>query len=94
MRAEDPASRVLRESEERFRALASAAREAILIHEQGVVREVNHAFSELLGYTREEIIGQSGMIFIAPEDRDTVRESMMVPSGTQTSIVTLITKSG
>jgi PAS domain S-box-containing protein len=85
---------VLRESEERFRALASAAREAILIHEQGVVREVNHAFSELLGYTREEIVDQDGMIFIAPEDRDAVRESMMVPSGTQTSIVTLITKSG
>ncbi|HEY2406514.1 MAG TPA: PAS domain-containing protein [Polyangiaceae bacterium] len=85
---------MLRESEERFRALASAAREAILIHEQGVVREVNHAFSELLGYTREEIVDQDGMIFIAPEDRDAVRESMMVPSGTQTSIVTLITKSG
>src|SRR5260221_14795456 len=67
MSVEDPEARALRESEERFRALSDAAREAVLIHENGVVQDVNQAFTALLGYPRTEVIGQYGSLFIAPD---------------------------
>jgi PAS domain S-box-containing protein len=81
--------------EERFRALARAAREAVIIHEGGVVREINDAFTRLLGFTREEVLGKSGLeVFIAPESRAEVLASMRLPGPGGTSEVTVLTKSG
>src|SRR5450755_4182390 len=97
MSAEDPEARALRESEERFRALSDAAREAVLIQESGIVREVNQAFTTLLGYTRDEMIGQSGMKFISPESWPIVQAAIRDaeqggPGGT--AEITLIAKNG
>jgi two-component system cell cycle sensor histidine kinase/response regulator CckA len=97
MSAEDPEARALRESEERFRALSDAAREAVLIQESGIVREVNQAFTALLGYTRAEIVGQSGMLFISPESWPIVQAAIRDaeqggPGGT--AEITLIAKNG
>ncbi len=58
MSEEDPEARALRESEQRFRALSEAAREAVFINENGIIREANRALLALLGYTREELIGR------------------------------------
>ncbi|HEY1535294.1 MAG TPA: PAS domain-containing protein, partial [Polyangiaceae bacterium] len=74
---EEPEARALRESEERFRALAEAAREAILINEDGIIREVNSALTQMLGYTRDELLGRDGLeLIIAPESRAAVLESI------------------
>ena len=94
MSEEDPDARALRESEQRFRALSEAAREAILINENGVIREVNQALVNLLGYNREELIGRSGLELIAPECRDTVIASIRSNGPGGTSEVSWITKSG
>ena len=94
MSEEDPDARALRESEQRFRALSEAAREAILINENGVIREVNQALVHLLGYNREELIGRSGLELIAPECRDTVLASIRSNGPGGTSEVSWITKSG
>jgi PAS domain S-box-containing protein len=60
-RAED----ALRESEERFRRLSDASLEGIMIHEGGVILDVNLAFARLFGYEHpEEIIGQNGIGFL------------------------------
>ena len=95
MSEEDPKARALRESEERFRALSEAAREAVLINENGVIREVNQALVSLLGYTRAELIGQSGVeLFLAPESRAAVLASIRSAGTGGTSEIVLITKSG
>jgi diguanylate cyclase (GGDEF)-like protein/PAS domain S-box-containing protein len=47
----------LRESEERFRALADAAFEAIVVHDYEKVVDANRAFLELFGYANDEIVG-------------------------------------
>ncbi|HEX3775834.1 MAG TPA: PAS domain S-box protein [Polyangiaceae bacterium] len=94
MSAEDSEARALRESEERFRALSNAAREAVLIHENGIVRDVNHAFTSLLGYERDEVIGQYGSLFIAPESLPEVESSMRASGSGGTSEISLIAKSG
>ena len=95
MSEEEPDARALRESEQRFRALSEAAREAVFINENGIIREANHAFLALLGYTRQELIGQNGLeLFVAPESRAAVVASIRSAGTGGTSEITLITKTG
>ncbi|HET7544303.1 MAG TPA: PAS domain-containing protein [Polyangiaceae bacterium] len=95
MSEEEPDARALRESEQRFRALSEAAREAVLINENGVVRECNQALVSLLGYSREELIGRNGVeLFLAPESRAAVLASIRSSGTGGTSEIVLITKSG
>jgi PAS domain S-box-containing protein len=85
----------LRDSEERFRALAEAAREAIIIHEDGVIREVNAAFTALFGYTRDDVVGQVGWrLIVAPESQEVVRRSIQSAGSGGTSSIVCRTKSG
>ena len=60
----------LEHSEERFRALSEVASEGVLIHDQGVVLDVNQAGADLLGYPLSELIGQNVLNVVAPEMRD------------------------
>jgi PAS domain S-box-containing protein len=58
----------LQESQEQYRALSDATFDALVLHENGVVLEVNQAFTEMLGYTRKEVVGrQSLQSVVAPE---------------------------
>lgn len=59
----------LRESERRFRILASGAFEGIAITSQGTFLDVNGQLAKILGYEQHEIIGQPMSRFIAPEDQ-------------------------
>lgn len=56
----------LHESQERFRVLSEAAREAIIIHVDGHIREANVAALNLVGATREQVLGRTVMDFIDP----------------------------
>ena len=94
MSEEEPDARALRESEQRFRALSEAAREAILINENGIIREVNSALTQLVGYSREELIGRSGLDFVAPESRELVLSSIRSRGRGGTSEICFITKAG
>jgi len=95
MSEEDPGARALRESEQRFRALSEAAREPVFINENGTIREANQAFLGLLGYTRQELIGQYGPdLFVAPESRATVLSSIHSSGTGGTSEIVLLTKTG
>lgn len=50
----------LRESEQRFRQLAESAFEGLIIHDRGLVLDVNHAFAKLFGFaSAEAMIGKS-----------------------------------
>ncbi|MEO8905886.1 MAG: PAS domain S-box protein [Polyangiaceae bacterium] len=95
MSEEEPEARALRDSEQRFRALAEAAREAILINENGIIREVNSALTQLTGYARAELVGQNGMdLLLAPEYRGEVEASIRSAGRGGTSDIVLITKAG
>jgi PAS domain S-box-containing protein len=63
------AEEALRNSEERFRQLADATFEGILIHEKGVILDVNQSLLRVSGYDYEELIGQDLIAFVAPESR-------------------------
>ncbi len=59
----------LRESEERFRCLSEASLEAIFIHDDGRIVDVNQALCDLGGYSWHELVGRDGLEIVAPEYR-------------------------
>ncbi|MGB7538919.1 MAG: GAF domain-containing protein [Anaerolineales bacterium] len=66
------AEAALRESEERFARLSSAAYEGIAILDQGRIIDANPQLAGMLGCEPDEIIGRDALDFIAPESRERV----------------------
>jgi PAS domain S-box-containing protein len=60
----------LQESEERFRQLSEATFEAIILHDQGTILEVNQSFCRMYGYERADVIGKSVLDLTLPEFRE------------------------
>lgn len=77
--AQRAAQAQLEESEERFRLVADAVLDAVFIHENGTIVYVNKTTLELLGYDESELLGSTGMNFIAPEDRDLAARRIAKP---------------
>ena len=65
------AEAALRESEGRFRSLAEASLEGLLIHDRGLILDVNWAFVRLMGYERpEEMMGKNAIeTLLTPESQ-------------------------
>jgi PAS domain S-box-containing protein len=61
-----------RENAEKYRALASASFDGLVIHDEGVVLEANESHARMFGYTVEEVVGSPILRFIAPEDQERV----------------------
>jgi len=58
----------LRASEEQYRAIFNAAADALVLRdEQARIVDVNPAFLEISGYTRDEVLSQNRWIFAGPE---------------------------
>lgn len=53
------AKKALLGNEEQFKQLADATWEAVIIHDNGVLLQVNHLFTEMFGYSSEEILGKN-----------------------------------
>ena len=73
------AEEALQESEERFRSLAEAGFEGIMIHERGVILAANKVFTNLFGYPdAKDLIGKNGLeiLPLSPESRDKLQASM------------------
>jgi len=67
----------LRASEERFRLLYENG--PVAYHEidrQGVIRRVNRAERDMLGFSEAELVGRPVIEFMAPEDRETARAAI------------------
>ncbi len=64
----------LRESENRYSALAEASFEGMLIHDKGIVLDANNRFAEMFGFSIAELMKINAFELIAPKDRDAVRK--------------------
>lgn len=72
--AEKEKERALLNSETRFRALAEATTEAVLIMENGKCIDQNKRASEIFGYSSSEAIGIDILDLVAPQSKDLVRQ--------------------
>lgn len=65
-----------RQSEERFRRLADASLEGVVLHDNRVIHDVNQAALDMLGVTLDELLGRNPLDFIASYVRDSVRQRL------------------
>ena len=66
----------LREAEERYRALADATMEAVVLHNHGVILDTNATADKLFGLSAGMMIGRSVGEFIAPGSIDVALEKV------------------
>jgi len=76
------ADEALRESEERFRLAFHTSPDAINLNRvsDGKFIDINEGFTELMGYSREDVMGKSSLdinIWESPEDRKRLVEGLM-----------------
>ncbi|MBD2207273.1 PAS domain S-box protein [Calothrix sp. FACHB-1219] len=69
----------LRESQNRFHALADATVEGVLIHANGKVIDANPAFAKMFGYKIDEVIGINITEFLTPESRQLLQDNGETP---------------
>ena len=71
------AEKELRESEERFRLLAGAAFEGIVIHRGGVILEANDQYYEMFGYRPEELSEKNAILLtVEPDSLETIQTNV------------------
>jgi PAS domain S-box-containing protein len=64
----------LTESRARFRRLAEATFEGIIIHEDGEILDVNRALTDMIGYDRDMLVGRDFWDVLTESTRDLMRE--------------------
>ncbi|MCR4339710.1 MAG: PAS domain S-box protein, partial [Gemmatimonadaceae bacterium] len=69
----------LEESEERFRLVADAVPDCVMIHDAATIVYLNKTTLNLLGYEEGELLGGSGEVIVAPEDRDKIARRIAKP---------------
>ncbi|MCX5895669.1 MAG: PAS domain S-box protein [Proteobacteria bacterium] len=74
---EKNAEKALRISEARFRAIAESSIDAIVTSDnKNIITFCNHAAEKMFGYSKEELIGQPGEIFVPERFRDRNKTSL------------------
>ncbi len=68
------AENALKESEEKFRAIADNTAIGLFIHQGGIMRYVGREAARMLGYEPENVVGRSIMDFIYPDERQHIAE--------------------
>jgi PAS domain S-box-containing protein len=80
----------LRESEERFRQLAEAAVEGVVIHDNGLMLDANTSFARMFGYELDELLGRNFLDFMTtPESRETILQHIRSGSEERYEVVAL-----
>jgi diguanylate cyclase (GGDEF)-like protein/PAS domain S-box-containing protein len=67
-------------AEERFKRLAEASSEAVIIHHEGIIIDANEHMSDLTGYSNAELIGMNVTNLVQPESVDALVERVRKPS--------------
>jgi PAS domain S-box-containing protein len=71
------AEKLLKDSEERFKALHNASFGGIAIHDKGKILECNQGLSEITGYSRDELMRMDGLLLISEKTRDMVLNNIL-----------------
>ena len=66
----------LKESERRYRVLTDSSLTGIYIHQNGRFTFVNERLARMLGYSPEEMLGESIWKFVYPDDKERIMETL------------------
>ena len=83
----------LTESRARFRRLAEATFEGIIIHEDGEILDVNRALTDMIGYGRDTLVGRDFWDVLSESTRDLMRE-MVEPRPDEPYEAVMVRKDG
>ena len=75
------AEMALQESEERFRAISDGTTDGVLVNENGIIKDGNHALATMWGGPLEELVGLPVLGLVAEQDRGKLLE--MVGTGSE-----------
>jgi PAS domain S-box-containing protein len=64
----------IEESEERFKHFAEVTREGILIHDKGVIVDVNQSLADMLGMEIPDFIGKDSLFFVDEKSAEEVKK--------------------
>lgn len=73
-------ARQLEEERERYRDLFNAGFETLVVHQDGVILDVNPAAEEMFGYSRDEMLGCHVSEVFAPESREIASQHYLTGS--------------
>ncbi len=59
-----------RETSAKFQKLFDSVSEGIVVHEAGLIKEVNESFASIFGYPSSEVIGMNVADFVVPSSRE------------------------
>jgi PAS domain S-box-containing protein len=79
----------VRASEGRLQSFFDATFEAVIIHDRGIILDINYATEALFGYSRAELIDQSVLKITAPCSRDLIQTKAQFPSDEPLEVVGL-----
>lgn len=74
--AYEATQKLLKESEERFKALHDASFGGVVIHDKGLILDCNQGLSDMTGYTNAELVGMDGLKLIAPASLELVLKNI------------------
>lgn len=72
----------LDESEERYKCLAEATFEGVILHSGGIILDANKAIEEIFDYKLSEIKGRNIQDFISPEYHEMIKQQLLSPTDT------------
>jgi two-component system, sensor histidine kinase and response regulator len=66
----------IKEREERYQTLSEITIEGIVVHDNGIIKDLNPSFLKLLGYEHEEMLDKNLLEFVYFEDRPIVQSNI------------------
>ena len=60
----------------RWRFLSEATFEGIILHEGGIILDVNHVLANMTGYSFEELIGKNGFELVTSESQELIKKNI------------------
>ncbi len=77
-----------RDGEQKFRLLADASFEGIIVHDQGVIVEANQRFAELFGFERaQELVGENSKDLFTAETANLLGRQATETDGRETEVI-------
>ncbi|TAF64991.1 MAG: PAS domain S-box protein [Cytophagales bacterium] len=70
------AEREASENQMRFKKIAEATTDAIILHSEGIITEVNERFLQMLGYQHDEVINKELRSFLTQESQAILKEKI------------------